>query len=368
MAVQSRDDLIRELSKSLGNMDDAMLLGLNSMINSVNTEDKNNPDIRRPMVMTPQVPREPRVAGMGYEPTGRETRRLDSSQSRQSPPPQSTVIQPAKEKRSSRRKFLAGMVIGGGAGVAAAATGGMAVWGLDQKNLVEARAEILRLRGMLVLYESLDKIGIDSIAEMGMAAVAAILSGVERGTLLLKSGVTNVQESILIFTSSFAKIRDGLIWGEEMVSAISNRLQAIEDDIEKVVDWAKPVTTPLSRLADSTLNILPNRVEQPIRDALGRIEEATTSMPELVEQVNVRLLSPMREEWFGDATAQNWENRFVEPVTTSLLEPLETHLEELAGAMDEWETNMVQPMQNAIADRQAIREQIAALQDDNYLV
>jgi len=375
MAVQNREDLIRQLSENLSNMDDAMLLGLNSMINSVNTDENSDEAVRRPMVVAPRVPREPRVNAPIYEQTGRETRILNPTEppqsshgsSSQSPVAKNGAKQAPKDRRSSRRKFLAGMVIGGGAGVAAAATGGMAVWGLDQKNLVEARAEILRLRGMLVLYESLDKIGIDSIAQVGMATIAAILSGVEQGTWMLKNGIENVQESLLIFSTSFPKIRDGLLWSEEMVSAISRRLQAVEDDIEKVVDWAKPVTTPLGRLADSTLNILPNRVEQPIRDAVARIQEATTSIPQLVEQVNERLLTPMREEWFGDATAQNWETRLIEPVTISLLEPLETHLGELTVAMNEWENSMVQPMQEAIAERQAIREQIAALEDDNYL-
>ncbi len=275
-------------------------------------------------------------------------------------------------KSLTRRQFIAGAVLGGGAGLALTAGGSFAAWQFGQAagavagrlELTAAQAEILKLKGLLTLYEALERVGLDAIAELGIDTMAALLEGVEGGTRLLKRGVERVEEALDSFSGLFPTIRDGIAWAESLVSSLSDKLARLEETIGSVVDRASPLTDALGEFFNFLLGLLPDSIETSVRDTLARVEAVITSIPEAVEGLNTRLLTPLRENWFGDEAAQKLETTLIEPITTGLLDPLEAHLEALADLFDEWEANLAQPIREALEERRAIREQIARYREE----
>ncbi|MFQ6015854.1 MAG: hypothetical protein ACE5NP_10485 [Anaerolineae bacterium] len=261
----------------------------------------------------------------------------------------------------TRRQFVTWALVGGGTGLVLAAGGGFAA-------LIAARAENLKLKGLLSLYEALERVGLDAIAELGISTVAGLLEGIENGALLLKRGVEAVEDALNLFTSLFPTIRDGISWAENLVSSLSDKLARLEEAIGSVVERASPLTDALGEFFNLLLSLLPDSIEMSVRDTLGRVEAVITSIPEAVEGLNTRLLTPLRQHWFGDKAAQRLETTLVEPITTGLLDPLEAHLSALAGLMDEWEANLAHPVREALQERQAIREQIARYREQNGLL
>jgi len=264
----------------------------------------------------------------------------------------------------TRRRFLQGALVGGVAGLAVGAGGSLVAWetgtavGRTAADL-EATAEALKLKGLLALYENLEKIGLDAIVSTGVAAVGLLLEGVESGSLAIKAGLDTVERLLLDFEEAFPTIRAGIEWTEGVVSAFADKLQALEDAIEGVLEKAQPITEALGSFFNFVLDLLPFGYGDKIRITLDRIDDIVTSIPQAVEGINTKLLEPLRRDWFSEEEGKGLKGGLIDPIVTRLLDPLEAFLGKLAELVGSWEEKLVGPIQKSISERDAIREQIA---------
>lgn len=264
----------------------------------------------------------------------------------------------------TRRRFLQGALVGGVAGLAVGAGGSLVAWETGERAgrvaaELEAAVEALKLRGLLALYESLEEIGLDAIVSTGVAAVGLLLGGVETGSLAIKAGLDTVERLLLDFEAAFPGIQAGIQWTEGVISAFADKLQALEDAIEGVLEKAQPITEALGSFFNFVLDLLPFGYGDKIRVALNHIDDIVTSIPEAVEGINTRLLEPLRRDWFSEEEGKGLKAGLIEPIVTGLLDPLEAFLGKLAELVDSWEEKLAGPIQKAISKRDTIREQIA---------
>ncbi len=264
----------------------------------------------------------------------------------------------------TRRRFLQGALVGGVAGLAVGAGGGLVAWetGTAAGRMaaeLEAAAEALKLKGLLALYENMEKIGLDAIVSTGVAAVGLLLKGVESGSLAIKAGLDTVEGLLLDFEGAFPTIRAGIEWAEGVVSAFADRLQALEDAIEGVLEKAQPITEALGSFFNFVLDLLPFGYGDRVRVILDRIDDIVTTIPEAVEGINAKLLEPLRRDWFSEEKGKGLRVGLIDPIVTGLLDPLEAFLGKLAELVGNWEEKLAGPAQKAIGERDAIREQIA---------
>jgi hypothetical protein len=264
----------------------------------------------------------------------------------------------------TRRRFLQGALVGGVAGLAVGAGGSLVAWetgtaaGRTAAKL-EAATEALKLKGLLVLYENLEKIGLDAIVSTGVAAVGLLLEGVETGSLAIKTGLDTVEGLLLDFEAAFPTIRAGIGWTEGVVSAFADKLQALEDSIERILERAQPLTEALGSFFNFVLDLLPFGYGDRVRVTLDRIDDIVTSIPEAAEGINAKLLEPLRRDWFSEEEGKGLKASLIDPIVTGLLDPLEAFLGKLAELVSSWEEKLAGPIQKAISERDAIREQIA---------
>jgi hypothetical protein len=272
----------------------------------------------------------------------------------------------------TRRRFLQGALVGGVTGLAIGAGGSLVAWetgtavGRTAAGL-EAAAEALKLKGLLALYENLERIGLDAIVSTGVAALGLLLEGVEAGSLAIKAGLDTVEGLLLDFEEAFPTIRAGIEWTEGVVSAFADKLQALEDAIEGVLEKAQPITEALGSFFNFVLDLLPFGYGDRVRVTLDRIDDIVTSIPEAVEGINTKLLEPLRRDWFSKEEDRGLKAGLINPIVTGLLDPLEAFLGKLAELMDSWEEKLVGPVQKAISERDAIREQIARYKTEEGL-
>jgi hypothetical protein len=272
----------------------------------------------------------------------------------------------------TRRRFLQGALVGGVAGLAVGAGGSLVAWetGTAAGRVaaeLEATAEALKLKGLLTLYENLEKIGLDAIVSTGVAALGLLLEGVEAGSLTTKAGLDTVEGILLDFEEAFPTIRAGIEWTEGVISAFADKLQALEDAIEGVLEKAQPITEALGSFFNFVLDLLPFGYGDKIRVTLDRIDDIVTSIPEAVEGINTKLLEPLRRDWFAEEEGKGLKAGLIDPIVTGLLDPLEAFLGKLAELMDSWEEKLVGPVQKAISERDAIREQISRYKAEEAL-
>ena len=264
----------------------------------------------------------------------------------------------------TRRRFLQGTLAGGVAGLTVGAGGSLVAWktgtaaGRTTAEL-EAAARALKLKELLGLYEKLENIQLDAIVSAGMAAVGTLLKGVEAGSLALKAGLDAVEGLLLDFEGVFPTIRAGIEWTERVISTLADRLQALEDTLEGVVEKAQPITESLGSFFDSVLDLLPFGYGDRIRAILDRLGDLVTNIPETVEGVNTNLLEPLRSDWFSEEAGKGLKASLVDPIVTRLLDPLEAFLGRLSELVGGWEEKLVKPVGEAISERDTIRTEIA---------
>lgn len=273
----------------------------------------------------------------------------------------------------SRRQFLTGAVVGGAAGLAVAAGTGVAVWNIadaeTQVALETADAEIARLQGLVDLYEDLEKVGLDAILQTGMAAMALPLQAVELGAKALKGGLEAIEEALISLEEALPSARESILWLENQVSAVAAGIEKLETALAAALQKAtdNPVAEALADFAAMVLDNLPFGLGDRIREVLDGLIGLVTSVDELVEGINTRLLEPMRVNWFSDEDGEGLGAAIVDPAIEHVLDPLEAHLADLVTLTDTWQAKLVEPSQQALAERAQIREEIAQYKSDHGL-
>ena len=326
---------------------------------------------------------------------------------------------PAQEelKQLSRRRFLTGAVVGGATGLAVAAGTGVTVWKVTDAELQAARdaaaaelaackaagdAELLAAKetagikldealkaaagdldsalgaaaeelaevlGLLDLYEELEKVGLDSILESGLAAMALPLKAVEAGANALKDGLDWAEGALQSMAKALPTAQESLLWLESQVSAVADGLEKLQTSVAKALDRAtdNAIGRAVEDFSNMILDSLPFGLGDRFRDTLQGLAALVASVDELVEGINVQLLEPLREQWCSEEEGKGVGGSFVDPLIEKVLNPVEAHLVNLADLADNWQEKLVSPSQAALAERAQIREQIARYKDDHGL-
>jgi hypothetical protein len=308
-----------------------------------------------------------------------------------------------EQKAISRRNFLTGAVVGGAAGIAVAAGTGTAIWKVSEGELqaaqdaaaaeleakkaaadaeleaaqsaadleleaaVEAAAEeVAKMLGLLDLYEELDKIGLDGIMEKGLAAVALPLEAVEVGAGALNRGLEWAESALLSLAEALPSAQESLVWLETQVSAVASGIEKLQMAVASALGRAtnNAVGAAVEEFTNKVLDNLPFGLGDSFRGALQGLVALVTSVDELVEGINTFLLEPLRDNWFSEEEDKGIGETFVTPLIEKVLDPLEAHLLNLSVLADNWQNDLVNPSQKALAERSQIREEIARYKDE----
>lgn len=307
-------------------------------------------------------------------------------------------------RQVSRRRFLAGAVAGGAAGLAVASGTGVAVWRASQSELLAAKEaaeaelaamkaaadaelratqesadnelqaaieaaaeELAKALGLLELYEELDKIDLDAILAKGLAAVALPLGAVEAGARALSRGLEWAEKALTSLAEALPTAQESLLWLEAQVMAVAGGLERLQSSVARALDKAvdNPVGRAVEDLINRVLDSLPFGIGDKFRDSLEGLVALVTSVDELVAGMNTLLLEPLRERWFSDEEGKGVGGTFVDPLIEDVLDPLEAHLVNLAVMTDSWQNKLMDPSQEALAERGKVREQIARYREDH---
>lgn len=274
-------------------------------------------------------------------------------------------------KAISRRRFLSGAIAGGVAGLAVAAGTGVAVYQVadaqGQQAMESAQAEIARLQGLVDLYERLEKVGLDSILQTGMAALAMPLGVVEQGARFLKQGLELIEKALLSLREAVPTAQEALAWLESQVSALAAGVEKLEAAIARAVEKAgdTPVSEALNNMLKRTLDLLPFNWGDKIREAFQKLVALIQNTDELVRGINTRLLEPVQQKWFSTQEGQGVEANFLGPLVVHVLDPLEAHLGNLAALTDAWQTRLEAPARRALEERGRVRMEISRYKQDH---
>ncbi len=248
-----------------------------------------------------------------------------------------------------RRRFLLGALgLGGGlvlltAGGYTAATYGVAM---------------AKRQSLLLLYEQLEQVGLDEAAALALVTVANALSALESGAESLRRGLEQVEERVQQLDTVNPTVREGIAAIEDWVTYIAQAMQRLEDALERFMEPARPLLDAIKAFVNRLLELLPFGIGDEVRQVLVAIADILSALPELILTINGRLLTPLREVWFGDDPDQSLLGRLESALITGLFDPLEAHLTNLAAFSEAWQRRVGPSLQMALDQRGALRQEM----------
>jgi len=262
----------------------------------------------------------------------------------------------------SRRQFVAGVAAGGATLVSTNLATGLVAGSLGTRAgqavaQLESEAELLKLRGLLSLYESLEQVGVDALLSTGVVILSASVEVVEKGIAILGAGVSLVDAGVSAFERSFSTIRRGLDAVEGLFTSLETRVTRLQELMSEVQEVVSPLSDAVGSFFSSLVERIPGGGPS-IVDTLDRISELVGSLPSMIGEVRDRLVEPLSEDWFTDDEKSGLKGKLLNPLQEELLEPLESFLGDLQDSIDDWQGQLIDPMEQALTERETIQRQI----------
>jgi len=260
-------------------------------------------------------------------------------------------------RRASRRQFL--KAAGAGAAVVVA-TGGVAAWQLGYGHLAALQQEADTLREIVALYEEMEQTGLDDRLGGALQALGILIGGLRSAAESLRSGLETGRAALLDFQSRFPSLQAAFRWLRQSLSSLSQRMLALENSVSDLLEIAGPITETVGGFLRWILDHLPGSSANLVQEGLERMGEVVSLLPDLVEGLHQQILEPM-DGWFSSQSAKGLNATLITPLISSVLDPAEALLDQIIRLTETWEKEWVGPLQQALEQRQAIRERIQGL-------
>lgn len=270
------------------------------------------------------------------------------------------VTSAEKPAGMNRRQFLGAAAAGG---VVVALTGGLVLWQLSAAHTATLEKEIGSLRQILALYRQMDDLGLDDQVGRGIGVLASIIETIREIATRLLEAIESARKALLDFQSRFPSLQSGLRWLRDTLLTLSQRLTALENEVNEVLGLSSPVAETVGGFLARVLDRLPVTFARQARSSLERVGEVVSILPGFIQNVYTRVLEPM-DDWFSQRADAGLNGWIVNPLLKNVLDPARGLAERVLELATAWERELAEPARQKIARREEIRAEIARLMEE----
>jgi hypothetical protein len=236
-----------------------------------------------------------------------------------------------------------------------------------QPEIDQLKAEVEKLKELIALYESLDKLGIEGVIVGAMTTFKSLLDGLRAGVGLLRSGIGAAKGTISGVVSTFAVLRGALTGAEQAVDNVAALLKNVQDLLGQTTSPLDPIIRQVEQFFNDLLGKIPFGVGDNIRQTVNGISGLVIAIPSMVLAVKTSFFEPLRATWFSDDSAKNIQGSLLDPITQMVLDPLGKFLDDVDQTLAHWESDVSVPVQAALDQRAATHKQIADFKSQNNI-
>lgn len=236
-----------------------------------------------------------------------------------------------------------------------------------QRQLAAARAQIEIYKGLTGLYDTLDNINFDALVGAALGAYKTSLTALQGGVNALREGIVRAENALDNFENAFAAIRNALDSAERAWANINALFKNAQTLLAQASSPILPFVDQARRFFDDLLGKIPFGAGEGARQTLNGITGLLVAIPSALDALDDGLFRTLREGWFSDDNARNLEATLTKPLITNVLQPARNFLEQVETTLGTWETQVAQPVNNAISQREIVLKQIADYRTKNGL-
>jgi hypothetical protein len=235
-----------------------------------------------------------------------------------------------------------------------------------QAALEAATQRVAHGNDLLGLYSQLDGIGLDAVVANGMGVVSGALASVAGPAALLRAGLDAAHNMLVAFEQVLPDFNGAMAWLGEQVVKLKVGLWSVESSAQESTNSAiSGLTAAFGGFAGFVLDHLPFNIGAKVRATLGTVQTVLGNLTEMTDAAPDKVLLKISKH--VDDGPQSWKNTLVTPLREQTLAPADQVLAALNGAGNAFTTSLKDPATAAIAQREALRQQIAAYRAANNI-
>jgi hypothetical protein len=228
-----------------------------------------------------------------------------------------------------------------------------------QAALETVNAKLLRSGELVGLYAQLDAIGLDGIVDGGLGLVTGALTTLGEPASALRGGVAAARGLLSNFELTLPEVKDAMAWLGEQVVRLKVGLWSVESSAQSTVNSAVTgMAAVFGGFVGFVLDHLPFNIGDRVRATLSAVQTVLTGTTDMTNQAADRVLLKISKH--VEDGPSNWGATLVTPLRDQALTPADDVLAGLASAEATYAASLKDPAANALAQRRAVREQIAA--------
>jgi exonuclease VII small subunit len=236
-----------------------------------------------------------------------------------------------------------------------------------QRQLAAAKVEIEIYKGLIGLFDTLDKIGIDAVVGSALKAYAGTLAALKASIDGLKAGIVTAENALDNFESAFASIRSALTAAENAWANVSALLKNAQQLVAQATSPILPFVDQARKFFDDLLGKIPFGAGESARQTINSVVGLMVGVPAALDELENGLFRTLRDGWFSDDNARNLEATLAKPIVNGVLAPLRQFLDQVNTTLDDWETQVAKPVNNALSQREIVQQQIAAYRQQHKI-
>ncbi|TAH48593.1 MAG: hypothetical protein EYC68_20525 [Chloroflexota bacterium] len=237
-----------------------------------------------------------------------------------------------------------------------------------QRELAAAQLQIEIYKGLTGLYDTLDKIGIDTVVGAALGAYRGTLDALAGGVKGLREGIVSAENALDNFENAFATIRAALTEAEKMWANVNALLKNAQTLLAQATSPLLPFLDQARKFFDDLLGKIPFGAGEGARQAVNGVVGLMVAIPGALDSLDDGLFRTLRDGWFSDDNARNLEATLAQPLVQGVLEPARKFLDQVDSTLGAWETQVAKPVNNALSQRDIVQAQIVEYKRNNGLV
>lgn len=226
-----------------------------------------------------------------------------------------------------------------------------------QTQLAAAHTRNAEQATLLGLFDQLDQLGIEAVLTGGLGVLLTQLNQLLPAGQLVKDANTAAHNLLTHFETNLLDLSAAMAWlGNKMVS-LKVDLWLVEKTAQKVTNVAlNGVLAVFGGFAGQVLNYLPFNIGDAVRQTFTATQGLLTTTVAVADDTNDQVMLKISPKVAGP---QGWPTTLVQPLRTQTLAAAEQLATTVNTAATTIQTDLVAPTQTVLAQRQALREQIA---------
>ncbi|MCS6909903.1 MAG: hypothetical protein NZM11_04965 [Anaerolineales bacterium] len=227
-----------------------------------------------------------------------------------------------------------------------------------QTKLKAAEARLAEFQDLIGLYEQLESVGLDTLAQDGLKLAAGGLATAMGVTPLVQSGVQTATSLLDEFEKLLPTFNAGLGWLSEQVIQLKLNLLTLERAAKTTLaEAATGVVAVFGGFIKFVLDYLPFNIGERTRAVFSVVQAVIVNTSDVASQIDAQLLEPL---WrYVSGGPNSWEKQLVKPLREQTLLPASRLASAVEQAQATFDAALQTPLQAALQQRIQLKTKIA---------